>query len=160
MNELIQWLPDNIPGDDTATVVHGDYRLDNMLFADDLSCALALLDWELSTLGHPYADLAYQCMQLRMPANAAIKGLAGVDRNALGIPTEEEYVDLYCKRTGLSGIPNWNFYLVFSFFRLAAILQGVLKRAIDGNASSKQAFEYGAFTAPLANMAVALLEDS
>lgn len=161
MDELIAWLPVNTPSDDgRRSLIHGDYRLDNILFDANEDRAIALLDWELSTLGHPFADLAYQCMQLRMPADATIKGLAGADRKVLGIPTEEEYIAQYCERTGLSGIPDWTFYLAFSFFRLAAILQGVLKRAIDGNASSKQAFEYGAMTAPLAGMAVALLDDS
>jgi aminoglycoside phosphotransferase (APT) family kinase protein len=161
MDELIEWLPLNMPADDGRTsLIHGDYRLDNILFAEDSAQALALLDWELSTLGHPFADLAYQCMQLRMPSDAVIKGLAGVDRRSLGIPTEEEYVARYCERAGLQGIPDWTFYLVFSFFRFAAILQGVLKRAIVGNASSKRAFEYGALTRPLAEMAVALLQGS
>lgn len=159
MNELIDWLPANMPPDDGRTsLIHGDYRLDNILFARSEDKALALLDWELSTLGHPFADLAYQCMQLRMPQDSPVKGLAGLDRHALGIPSEEEYVDRYCERTGLSGIPDWTFYLVFGFFRLAAILQGVLKRAIDGNASSSEAFAYGAMAAPLAGMAVELIE--
>lgn len=158
MDTLIEWLPANMPPDDgRSSLIHGDYRLDNILFHPTEDEALALLDWELSTLGHPFADLSYQCMQLRLPTDCVIKGLAGIDRATLGIPTEEEYVALYCERCGLSGIPNWSFYLVFGFFRLTAILQGVLKRAIDGNASSELAFEYGALTAPLADMAVELL---
>ena len=105
-----------------------------MIFAKDSEDVLAVLDWELSTLGHPLADLAYQCMQLRMPQDCVIRGLGGVDRAPLGIPSEAAFVADYCGRSGLDEIPNWTFYLVFSFFRFAAILQGVLKRAIDGNA--------------------------
>jgi len=159
MDRLMQWLSDNMPDDDgQVSLIHGDYRLDNIIFHPTDSNALALLDWELSTLGHPYADLAYQCMQLRVGRDAAIAGLGDMDRKAFGIPTEEEYVAQYCERRGISGIPNWTFYVAFSFFRLAAILQGVLKRAIDGNASSKKAFEYGALAPQLAEMAVRLIE--
>ena len=153
MDTLIDWLPANMPPDDgRVSLIHGDYRLDNILFATDSDRALAVLDWELSTLGHPLADLAYQCMQLRMPEDAVVRGLGGIDRRSLGIPSEEEYVARYCDRTGLGEISNWSFYLAFSFFRLAAILQGVKKRALDGNASSDRALEYGAFAAPLAEM--------
>ena len=159
MDQLIDWLPANMPPDDgRVSLIHGDYRLDNILFAENSYNAIALLDWELSTLGHPFADLAYQCMQLRMPQDSVICGLGGVDRASLGIPTEAAYVADYCDRTELEDIPNWTFYLVFSFFRFAAILQGVMKRAIDGNASSDQAFAYGALTAPLAKMAVEELQ--
>ena len=159
MDQLIDWLPANMPPDDgRVSLIHGDYRLDNILFAENKDNAIALLDWELSTLGHPFADLAYQCMQLRMPRDCVIRGLGGVDRVSLGIPSETSYVAGYCDRTGLDEIPNWNFYLVFSFFRFAAILQGVFKRAIDGNASSDKAFAYGALTAPLAEMAIEELQ--
>jgi len=159
MNRLIEWLPANMPEDDgKVSLIHGDFRIDNMIFHPTESTALALLDWELSTLGHPYADLAYQCMQLRLGSDAVIPGLGDVDREALGIPSEQAYVAQYCQRRGLVEIPDWNFYLVFSFFRFAAILQGVLKRAIDGNASSSKAFEYGALAPKLAVMAVALIE--
>lgn len=159
MNKLIAWLPENLPEDDGKSgLIHGDYRLDNLIFHPAKTDALALLDWELSTLGHPYADLAYQCMQLRLAPDAAIPGLGGVDRTALGIPTEKEYVTRYCERRGIEEIPHWNFYLAFSFFRLAAILQGVLKRAIDGNASSQKAFDYGELAPDLAEMAIALIE--
>ena len=159
MDRLMQWLPANMPEDDgKASLIHGDYRIDNMIFHATEARALALLDWELSTLGHPYADLAYQCMQWRMPRDAVIPGLGDVDRRQLGIPTEDEYVAQYCARRGLYGIPNWNFYVVFSFFRFAAILQGVLKRAIEGNASSQKAFDYGALTPVLATMAVNMIE--
>jgi len=159
MNQLMAWLPENLPTDDGKSgLIHGDYRLDNLIFHPTDTGALALLDWELSTLGHPYADLAYQCMQLRLAPDAAIPGLGGVDRAALGIPTEADYVARYCERRGITEIPNWNFYLAFSFFRLAAILQGVLKRAIDGNASNQKAFNHGELAPELAEMAMALIE--
>jgi aminoglycoside phosphotransferase (APT) family kinase protein len=158
MDKLIEWLPTNIPEDDgKISLIHGDYRLDNIIFSPGETSARALLDWELSTLGHPYADLAYQCMQLRLGQDAVIAGLGNIDRNACGIPSEEEYVAQYCTRRRLDKIPHWDFYLVFSFFRFAAILQGVLKRAIDGNASSKKALDYGALAPKLADMAVKLI---
>jgi len=158
MDALIEWLEKNQPADDGRVALnHGDYRIDNVIFHPDEPKILAVLDWELSTLGHPWADLAYQCMQLRIPPDAAIPGLGGVDRKALGIPSEEEYVARYCELTGIDGIPNWNFYVVFSFFRLAAILQGVLKRALDGNASSAKALGHGALSKPLSEMAVQLI---
>jgi aminoglycoside phosphotransferase (APT) family kinase protein len=159
MQFLMEWLPANLPPDDGAvSLIHGDYRLDNFIFHPTEPRALALLDWELSTLGHPYADLAYQCMQLRLSPTCPIAGLGEVDRGALGIPSERAYVARYCDRRGLSGIPHWNFYLAFSCFRFAAILQGVRKRAIDGNASSGKALQYGALAPMLANMAVELLQ--
>ncbi|MGI2227275.1 phosphotransferase family protein [Shewanella frigidimarina] len=156
MDQLSQWLDDNLPEDDgRVCLVHGDFRLDNMMFAKDKPQVIALLDWELSTLGHPYADLAYQCMQLRMPAGmGSIDGLKDIDRGSLGIPTEQEYVDLYCQRMGIERIENWVFYLAFSFFRLAAIAQGVAKRAAEGNASNEHANKVGAFVEPLAQMAL------
>ena len=118
---------------------------------------MALLDWELSTLGHPYADLAYQCMQLRLANDSVLAGLGGIDRKALDIPTEEEYVALYCQRMGLQGIPNWNFYVIFSMFRFASILEGVGRRALDGNASSDKAGQMKGLVRPLARMAVELI---
>lgn len=139
MDALIAWLDRSIPEDDgRVSLVHGDFRLDNMIFAPDGPRILALLDWELATLGHPFADLAYQCMQWRLPADCALPGLGDLDRRAQGIPTEDEYVAAYCDRLGLPGIPGWRFYLAFSFFRLGAILQGVYKRALDGNASNPE----------------------
>jgi len=152
MDQLIEWLENNMPEDDgKVSLVHGDYRLDNMIFAPDSPQIIAVLDWELSTLGHPYADLAYQCMQLRMPAAPkGMSGLAGVNRAALGIPEEKDYVAQYCERMGIDHIEHWVFYLAFSFFRLAAIAQGVAKRAQEGNASSKEASKVGSYVAPLA----------
>jgi aminoglycoside phosphotransferase (APT) family kinase protein len=138
MDRLMGWLLAQMPEDDTSALVHGDYRLDNMIFAPDRSEVIAVLDWELSTLGHPLADLAYQCMQWRLPYQAGMRGLGGLDRHDLGLPDEADYVAAYCARRGLPAIDNWNFYLAFSFFRLAAILQGVVRRAHDGNASNPE----------------------
>jgi len=139
METLISWLEANEPPDDgRVSLVHGDYRIDNMIFAKDASRLLAVIDWELSTLGHPFSDLAYQCMQWRLPNRDAMRGLADVDRPALGIPTEEAYVAKYCERVGIAGIPIWKFCLAFSFFRLAAIVQGVKKRGLEGNASNPE----------------------
>ena len=139
METLISWLEANEPPEDgRASLVHGDYRIDNMIFKPDGSRLLAIIDWELSTIGHPFSDLAYQCMQWRFPNHETMRGLANVDRAGLGIPTEEEYVAKYCERMGLSEIPNWKFYLAFSFFRLAAIVQGVKKRGLDGTASNPE----------------------
>lgn len=155
MDQLIEWLDNNQPEDDgRISLVHGDYRLDNVMFDKNNSDIIAVLDWELSTLGHPYADLAYQCMQLRMPGAGDMKGLMGIDRAALGIPSEEEYVASYCQRMGLDSIPNWEFYIAFSYFRLAAIIQGVAKRAADGNASNKKAAGMGAYVKPMAEFAL------
>jgi len=160
MNELIRWLPANLPADDgQIALVHGDYRLDNMIFHPVESRILAIVDWELSTLGHPYADLAYQCMQWRLPNTGISKGLADIDRRALGIPTEAGYVETYCQRTGREGITDWTFCLAFSFFRLASIVQGVLKRSLDGNASSTSATQIGKMTRPLAQAAIDLIEE-
>jgi aminoglycoside phosphotransferase (APT) family kinase protein len=158
MDRLMEWLPQNMPADDGKLVlVHGDFRLDNIMFHPSEPRPLALLDWELSTLGHPYADLAYQCMQLRLDNDSVLAGLGGIDRQALGLPSEEDYVALYCQRMGLENIPNWNFYVVFSMFRFAAILQGVAKRAQEGNASSDKASRMGLLVKPLAKMAVELI---
>ena len=155
IDALIDWLPANLPADDgTVGLIHGDYRLDNMIFHKTENRVIAVLDWELSTLGHPFADLAYQCMQLRMPPMGQLGGLMGEDRAALGIPSEEAYVAAYCERRGLSHIPHWNFYLAFSGFRLAAIIQGVYKRGLDGNASSKKATQYGSMVPALGELAL------
>jgi aminoglycoside phosphotransferase (APT) family kinase protein len=134
---LMDWLAANMVAEDGASsIVHGDYRIDNMIFAPDREEIAALLDWELSTLGHPFADLAYQCMHWRLPHEGHFRGLAGVDRAEVGLPSEEDYVALYCERRGIAPPDNWRFYVVFSYFRLLAILQGVLKRGLDGNASN------------------------
>ena len=157
MQQLIEWLPANLPIDDQQiSIVHGDYRMDNLMFDATEPKIVAVLDWELSTTGHPYADLAYQCMQYHMPRGEGMPSLAGLDYANLGIPSESQYRDMYCQRMGIEHIPNWSFYLGFSMFRLAAICQGVKKRALDGNASSDKANAYGALVAPLAEIAVEL----
>ncbi len=160
MDRLIEWLEANlVPDDGTVALVHGDYRLDNMMFAKDAPRVVAVLDWELSTLGHPLADLSYQCMQWRLPHDSGFRGLGGIDRRALGLPLEEEYVERYAARRGLGGIDNWTFYLAFSFFRLAAICQGVYKRALDGNASNpEKARTYGEAVRLLSRLAVQLID--
>ena len=159
METLLVELPKRLPkGEEKVSLVHGDFRLDNMMFHPEQARVLALVDWELSTLGHPYADLAYQCMQLRMPHKGLMSGLGGVEREPLGIPSEREYIAAYCQRTGIDRIDDWDFYLAFSFFRFASILQGVKKRAISGNASSEDALAMGEYVAPLAAMAVELIE--
>lgn len=158
METLMEWLPANMPKDDgIVSLVHGDYRLDNMMFHPTEPRVIALLDWELSTLGHPLADLANQCMAWMLPREGGIKGLADVDRKALGIPSDEEYIASYCKRTGRSGIDNWPFYLAFSLFRLAAIVQGIKKRAQIGTASSPEAKSRGDLVEPLSHMALQLI---
>lgn len=139
MDELILALEAAMPEDDGQRgLVHGDYRIDNMIFAHEGPECRAVLDWELSTIGHPYADLAGVIMQWQMPTGAEGRGLAGVDRQALGLPSDEAFIAQYCERRGLPGIDGFGFYLSFSFFRMGGILQGVLKRAKDGNASNPQ----------------------
>jgi aminoglycoside phosphotransferase (APT) family kinase protein len=154
MERLIAWLADNAPADDgRVALAHGDWRIDNMIFDLKSARLLAVLDWELSTLGHPFADLAYQCMQWRLPAGKH-RGLGGVDRAANGIPTEAEYVEAYCRRMGLGSIPDWTFLIAFSFFRSIAIHQGVYKRALDGNASNPElARQVGEFVPLVAHIA-------
>ncbi|MEO9778265.1 MAG: phosphotransferase family protein [Sedimentitalea sp.] len=139
MDDLMRLLVEQMPEDDgQRTLVHGDYRLDNMIFEKDGTRCLAVLDWELSTIGHPFADLASVIMQWQMPPGREGRGLAGVDREALGLPSDAEFIARYCERRGLPGIENFGFYLSFCFFRMAAIIQGVLKRALDGNASNPE----------------------
>ncbi|MBB6413190.1 phosphotransferase family protein [Mesorhizobium sangaii] len=160
MDRLIAWLETHRPADDgRVSLVHGDYRLDNLIFAADQPTVLAVLDWELSTLGHPFADIAYQCMQWRLPHASGFRGLGGIDRRAFGLPSEEDYVAAYCRRRGLDGIGNWTFFLAFSFFRLAAICQGVFKRALDGNASNpEKARTYGEAVKLLSHLAAKLID--
>ena len=139
MDELIDWLGANIPADDgLRTLAHGDYRIDNMLFEKDRPRVAAVLDWELSTTGHPYADVAAVIMQWSMPSDGNSRGLAGVDRKAEGLMTDEEFIESYCRRAGIPGIDKFGFYLAFTFFRMAGIIQGVYKRALDGNASNPE----------------------
>ena len=161
MEELMNWLNENLPDDDgRVSLVHGDYRLDNMVFHAEKPEIIAVLDWELSTLGHPLADLAYQCMQWRMPHKGfPLPGLKGLDRKQLGLPSETDYVASYCKRTNQNGIENWVFYLAFSYFRLAAIIQGVAKRAVEGNASNDRAAILGQSVEPLAQLALEVIKE-
>ncbi|MEE4277366.1 MAG: phosphotransferase [Halieaceae bacterium] len=159
MERLIEWLPANMPADDgQASLVHGDFRLDNLMFHATEPRIIGILDWELSTLGNPLADLSYQVMAWQLPDAEGIRGLAGVDRSAVGLPTDEEYIARYCERTGRPRIDHWNFYLVFGFFRLAAILQGVKKRALIGTASSAEAEARGAMVEPLAEAGVRFID--
>jgi len=142
MNHLMEWLPNHVPEDDTVSLVHGDFRLDNLIFHPTQPKVIAVLDWELSTIGHPLADLAYNCMGylLDSPYHPALNPLCGGDS---GIPTLEERKAWYCQATGRADIPSWNFYVAFSIFRSCAIIQGVYKRGLQGNASSSRALELG-----------------
>ena len=157
MDRLIEWLPRHVPSSDETTIVHGDYRIDNVIFHPSEPRALAVLDWELSTLGHPVSDFAYQAMAWRL-APEQFRGLKGFDLKALGIPTEEEYIALYCRRTGRTSIPDWEIYLIFNMFRIAAILHGVLARALQGNASSRNAVEQGSRARLVAETAWAMAQ--
>ncbi|MBC54922.1 MAG: phosphotransferase family protein [Gammaproteobacteria bacterium] len=151
MDALIQWLEQHQPEDDgQCSIIHGDYRLDNVIFHKAEGRIRAILDWELATLGHPMADLAYYCMALRLPRAGEMKGLQGEDLAALKIPDEPAIIRHYCEARGIAEPTHWTFYLAFSFFRLAAILQGVYKRGLDGNASSEKALRMGRLVAPLA----------
>jgi aminoglycoside phosphotransferase (APT) family kinase protein len=157
IEHLIAWLPAHCPPDDgVRALVHGDFRLDNLMFARDGVTVLAVVDWELSTLGHPLADLAYWCMTLRLPRNPLLPGLGGTDRAALSIPDERALIESYRMHAGRGPIENWNFYLAFSYFRLAAIAQGVLKRALQGNASSEHAHGVGRMAGLVAAAGAAL----
>ena len=151
MDRLIAWLPEHIPAGDETTVVHGDFRLDNLVFHPTEPVILAVLDWELSTLGHPLADFAYHCMSWHIPPHE-FRGIAGLDLAALGIPPEAEYIAAYCRRTGRVGIDHWNFYLAYNMFRIAAILQGIMKRALEGTAASTEALDAGKRARPLAEL--------
>jgi len=154
MDNLIAWLPQHIPAGDETRVVHGDFRLDNVIFHPTEPRILAVLDWELSTLGHPLADFAYHCMAWRL-SPGQFRGLVGVDYISLGIPGEADYVAAYCRRTGQAPIApaEWEYYMAFNMFRLAGILQGIMARALQGNASSQAAVEMGKRSRPLAEEA-------
>ena len=143
MERLSEWLPAHLPDDDETTIAHGDFRLDNLILHPTEPRVVAVLDWELSTLGHPLADVAFNCMTYHLPEGPLWKGLGAVDCDALGIPSEADYVAAYCRRTGRHGIPDWEFFMAFGLFRLASICQGVHARALQGNASSENAVEVG-----------------
>jgi aminoglycoside phosphotransferase (APT) family kinase protein len=160
MDRLIEWLPAHIPAgardERMVSIVHGDYRLDNLMFHADQPRVIAVLDWELSTLGHPLADFSYHCMAWNIP-HGSFRGIGGLDHAALGIPSEDEYIRRYCQRTGLASVEalkaDWNFYMAYNMFRIAAILQGIAKRVEDGTASSAQAASSGASARPMAELA-------
>lgn len=151
VERLIAWLPGSVPAQDRTAIIHGDYRLDNIIFAPDAAKVLAMLDWELATIGDPLADFSYLAMNWVMPADGR-SGLAGADLAALGIPTLDEAVALYCRQTGRDGLPDLHWYFAFNLFRLVGILQGIRKRLDDGNASSAQA---GAMAARVPSLAEA-----
>ncbi len=162
MEALMAKLEQALPVDGwRVSLVHGDYRIDNVMFAPDNRRIIAVLDWELSTLGHPYADVGYLCMQMRMPSlTDTMLGLKGHDLNALGIPDEQQYVARYCEHMGIEKIEHLGFYVAFSFFRLAAIVQGVAKRAAMGNASNEKAAAAGGLVRPLAELGLEALQDN
>jgi aminoglycoside phosphotransferase (APT) family kinase protein len=153
MDSLIEWLPKNIPPETGTAVVHGDFRLDNVIFHPAEPRVLAVLDWELSTLGDPLADFAYHCMSWHIPPGQ-FRGIAGLDLRELGIPAEGEYVARYCERTGRKAIDpsHWDFYIAYNLFRIAAILQGIMKRVVDGTAASQHARDAGARARPMAEL--------
>jgi aminoglycoside phosphotransferase (APT) family kinase protein len=161
VERLIEWLPQHIPADEETSIVHGDFRLDNAIFHPHEPRILAVLDWELSTLGHPLVDLAYLCMRYHLSAEQ-FRGLGGLDVASLQIPSEAECVADYCRRRGRAPVSpqDWTYYLAFNMFRLTGILQGVLARAIQGNASSATALEAGRRARPLAEQAWALVQRS
>lgn len=165
MDRLIEWLPAHIPAgardESQVAVVHGDFRLDNLIFHSTEPRVLAVLDWELSTLGHPLADFSYHCMSWHIP-HSLRRGLAGLDIEALGIPAEADYLRRYCECTGRADLDavraDWNFYLAYNLFRIAAILQGIARRVVDGTAASAEARDTGAGARPLAELAWAFAQ--
>ena len=160
MDQLMDWLPAHMPAsardESRVCIVHGDYRLDNLMFHPSEPRVIAVLDWELSTLGHPLADFAYHCMSWHIP-HALGRGIGGLDLAALGIPAERDYIHRYCERTGIvdtaSLHADWNFYLAYNLFRIAAILQGIAKRVEAGTAASSEARAAGAQARPMAELA-------
>lgn len=157
MERLMEWLPAHIPVDDRTTLVHGDFRIGNTIVHPTEPRLVAVLDWELSTLGHPFADLAYNCLPYRL-SPAEFDGFLGEDLAKLGIPTESAYLAAYCRRTGRDTIPDWDFYVAFAMFRLAAIAQGIMGRVLAGTASAPNARERGARARPLAEAGWALVQ--
>lgn len=151
MDELIAWLPENMPAGEESALVHGDYRMDNLMFDPREPRIVAVLDWELSTLGHPLADFSYHCMSWHITPQQ-FRGIGGLDLRALGIPGEAEYVRSYCSRTGRTHIAHWDFYLAYNLFRMAAILQGIRARAKEGTAASANAENIGRGARPLAEL--------
>jgi aminoglycoside phosphotransferase (APT) family kinase protein len=152
MDRLMEWLPAHIPAGDEVAIVHGDYRIENLIFHPAEPRIVAIVDWELSTLGHPLADLAYNCLTYHLPSEA-LGLIDAADSDRAGMPDEAEYVAMYCERAGRRGIPQWNFYLAFSMFRLASILQGVYARGLQGNAASSYALQRGKAARVIADIA-------
>ncbi|MGH7087492.1 MAG: phosphotransferase family protein [Stellaceae bacterium] len=155
MDALMDWLPHHLPPEAPPRLVHGDYRMDNLVFHNSEPRVIGVLDWELSTIGDPLADFGYHALTWRVTPEL-FRGLSGIDFAALGIPTEAEYVAAYCRRTGQGAIAEWDFYLVYGLFRLAAILQGIMKRALAGTAASAEAKEHGRLARPIGEQAWAL----
>lgn len=161
MDALLAWLPAHIPAsardEGEVSIVHGDYRMDNVVFHPTEPRIIAVLDWELSTLGHPLADFSYHCMSWHIQTSGAARGLGGVDLATLGIPSERDYVQRYCERTGRADanavMADWNFYMAYNMFRIAAIVQGIAKRVVNGTASSAQARETAKSARPLSELA-------
>ncbi|MFA5521728.1 MAG: phosphotransferase [Castellaniella sp.] len=151
MDSLIEWLPEHVPPGDETTIVHGDFRLDNLIIHPREPRVIGLIDWELSTLGHPLADFAYHCMSWRIPASLW-RGIGGLDLTALGIPPEAEYIDAYARATGRDPRAHWEFYMAYNLFRIAAILRGIGQRALDGTAEGADAVEMAARADPLAQI--------
>ncbi len=153
MDALIEWLPAHMPDDKTTTIAHGDFRLENLMYHPTEPRVIGVLDWELATIGHPFADVAYNCMIWHLdPATPSLGGLAGRDLAALGIPTEAEFLAGYAATAQRARIENYSFFLAFAFFRFASIAQGVYARALAGNASAPNALEVGALATPLADL--------
>lgn len=155
MDQLMAWLPPHVPARDETSIVHGDYRPGNLIFHPTEPRVVAVLDWELATLGHPLADLAYNCLAYRMPS-AGGRGFGDADLAALGIPSEADYVAAYCRRTGRTEIPDWEFFIVFSMFRSAAIIAGVYRRGVEGNAADAGALALGEYCKEIAETAWAI----
>jgi aminoglycoside phosphotransferase (APT) family kinase protein len=157
MDKLVEWLPQKIPDDDETRLIHGDFRCDNLIFDASEPRIVAVLDWELSTVGHPLADFAYHALLYRIPGDI-VAGIGGADPVMLGLPTERDYVEAYCRRVGRSSIPDWDFYVAFNLFRLAAIFHGIKARVVRGNASSANARDRAAKFPALAQLAREAME--
>jgi aminoglycoside phosphotransferase (APT) family kinase protein len=156
-------MPASARDESRVSIVHGDYRLDNLMFNTTEPRVIAVLDWELSTLGHPIADFSYHCMSWRTPHELS-RGIGGVDLKALGIPTEQEYIRRYCERTGFFEaeelFQDWDYYMAFNMFRIAAILQGIAKRVEAGTASNENARKSAARARPMAELAWKFAQDA
>lgn len=151
LNKLMDWLPTNMPGEDETTLIHGDFRMDNLIFHKTEPRIIGVLDWELSTLGNPLADFAYQCMAWRIPPDLW-RGIQGLDLGALGIPSESEYIAMYERQIGKPIVEHWPFLMAYNLFRISAILHGITKRAMDGNANASDAIENGEKAGALADL--------